>query len=128
MLKLVVATASNRSELMADVQIRSVVKSYGESQILKASTWTSRTASSSSSSGPRAVAKSTLLRSIAGLEEVNGGELRIGGRVVNDVPPAERNIAMVFPVLRALPAHEPVRQHGVRAQARQGPKAEIEAA
>jgi multiple sugar transport system ATP-binding protein len=46
--------------------------------------------------GPSGCGKSTLLRSIAGLEEITGGELAIGGRVVNDVPPAERGIAMVF--------------------------------
>ncbi|WP_163460161.1 ATP-binding cassette domain-containing protein, partial [Escherichia coli] len=46
--------------------------------------------------GPSGCGKSTLLRSIAGLEEITGGTLTIGGRVVNDVPPAERGIAMVF--------------------------------
>ncbi|WP_152970905.1 ATP-binding cassette domain-containing protein, partial [Rhizobium ecuadorense] len=39
---------------------------------------------------------STLLRMIAGLEDITSGELRIGGRVVNDVEPADRGIAMVF--------------------------------
>jgi multiple sugar transport system ATP-binding protein len=46
--------------------------------------------------GPSGCGKSTLLRTIAGLEDITGGELAIGGRVVNDVPPAERGIAMVF--------------------------------
>jgi multiple sugar transport system ATP-binding protein len=46
--------------------------------------------------GPSGCGKSTLLRVIAGLEDISAGELRIGGRVVNDVPPAERGIAMVF--------------------------------
>jgi multiple sugar transport system ATP-binding protein len=46
--------------------------------------------------GPSGCGKSTLLRMIAGLESVSGGELRIGGAVVNDLPPRERNIAMVF--------------------------------
>jgi multiple sugar transport system ATP-binding protein len=46
--------------------------------------------------GPSGCGKSTLLRTIAGLEDITGGELSIGGRVVNDVPPAERGIAMVF--------------------------------
>ena len=46
--------------------------------------------------GPSGCGKSTLLRTIAGLEDITEGELRIGGRVVNDVPPAERGIAMVF--------------------------------
>ncbi len=46
--------------------------------------------------GPSGCGKSTLLRMVAGLERVTGGEIRIGERVVNEVEPAERNIAMVF--------------------------------
>jgi multiple sugar transport system ATP-binding protein len=46
--------------------------------------------------GPSGCGKSTLLRMIAGLEEITSGEIRIGGRVVNDLEPRERDIAMVF--------------------------------
>ncbi len=46
--------------------------------------------------GPSGCGKSTVLRMIAGLEEISGGTLRIGDRVVNDVPPKDRDIAMVF--------------------------------
>ncbi|MEF7616489.1 sn-glycerol-3-phosphate import ATP-binding protein UgpC [Aquincola sp. MAHUQ-54] len=46
--------------------------------------------------GPSGCGKSTLLRMVAGLEEISGGEIAIGGRVVNDVEPAGRDIAMVF--------------------------------
>jgi sn-glycerol 3-phosphate transport system ATP-binding protein len=46
--------------------------------------------------GPSGCGKSTLLRMVAGLEEVSGGEIAIGGRVVNDTEPSERDIAMVF--------------------------------
>jgi len=46
--------------------------------------------------GPSGCGKSTLLRMVAGLEEVSGGEIAISGRVVNDVEPSERDIAMVF--------------------------------
>jgi len=46
--------------------------------------------------GPSGCGKSTLLRMVAGLEEISGGEIEIGGRVVNDLEPAERDIAMVF--------------------------------
>src|SRR5437660_6152927 len=46
--------------------------------------------------GPSGCGKSTLLRMIVGLEDVTAGEVRIGGRVVNDVPPRDRNLAMVF--------------------------------
>jgi sn-glycerol 3-phosphate transport system ATP-binding protein len=46
--------------------------------------------------GPSGCGKSTLLRMVAGLEEISGGEIEIGGRVVNALEPAERDIAMVF--------------------------------
>jgi sn-glycerol 3-phosphate transport system ATP-binding protein len=46
--------------------------------------------------GPSGCGKSTLLRMVAGLEEITGGEIAIGGRVVNQVEPAQRDIAMVF--------------------------------
>jgi sn-glycerol 3-phosphate transport system ATP-binding protein len=46
--------------------------------------------------GPSGCGKSTLLRMVAGLEEISGGEISIGNRVVNDLEPAERDIAMVF--------------------------------
>ena len=46
--------------------------------------------------GPSGCAKSTLLRMVAGLESISGGELNIGGRTVNDLPPKARGIAMVF--------------------------------
>jgi multiple sugar transport system ATP-binding protein len=46
--------------------------------------------------GPSGCAKSTTLRMIAGLEEISGGEVTIGNRVVNDLPPKDRQIAMVF--------------------------------
>src|SRR5690242_5942540 len=46
--------------------------------------------------GPSGCGKSTLLRMVAGLETITGGDIDIGGRVVNQVEPAERDIAMVF--------------------------------
>jgi len=46
--------------------------------------------------GPSGCGKSTLLRMIAGLEEISGGELRIGGELANAIPPAQRGLAMVF--------------------------------
>jgi len=56
--------------------------------------------------GPSGCGKSTTLRMIAGLEEISDGEIAVDGEVVNDVPPKDRDMAMVFPELRALPAHD----------------------
>ena len=46
--------------------------------------------------GPSGCGKTTTLRMVAGLEDISGGVIRIGERVVNDVPPKDRDIAMVF--------------------------------
>ncbi|WP_417669782.1 ABC transporter ATP-binding protein [Roseibium sp.] len=78
--------------------------------------------------GPSGCAKSTTLRMIAGLENITGGEVRIGNRVVNALPPAKRGIAMVFQNYALYP-HMKVRSNlsfGLRIQ--NVPKAEISAA
>ena len=81
---------------MADVQLSGVSKAYGDIKILHEIDLEIRDGEFMVFVGPSGCGKSTLLRTIAGLEEITGGELRIGGRLVNDVPPAERGIAMVF--------------------------------
>ena len=81
---------------MADVQLSGVAKAYGDVKILHGIDLEIRDGEFMVFVGPSGCGKSTLLRTIAGLEEITGGELRIGGRVVNEVPPAERGIAMVF--------------------------------
>ena len=81
---------------MADVQLSNVSKAYGEVRILHGINLEIRDGEFMVFVGPSGCGKSTLLRTIAGLEEITGGELRIGGRLVNEVPPAERGIAMVF--------------------------------
>src|SRR6476659_354354 len=81
---------------MADVQLSGVTKDFGEVRILHGIDLRIRDGEFMVFVGPSGCGKSTLLRVIAGLEEISAGELSIGGRVVNDVPPAERGIAMVF--------------------------------
>lgn len=56
--------------------------------------------------GPSGCGKSTTLRMIAGLEEITAGELYIDSTIVNDMEPKDRDIAMVFPKLCALSAHD----------------------
>jgi len=81
---------------VADVRLTGVEKAYGDIRILHGIDLEIRDGEFMVFVGPSGCGKSTLLRSIAGLEEITGGELTIGGRVVNDVPPSERGIAMVF--------------------------------
>jgi multiple sugar transport system ATP-binding protein len=81
---------------MADVSLSGVTKDFGEVRILHGIDLQIRDGEFMVFVGPSGCGKSTLLRVIAGLEDISAGELRIGGRVVNDVPPAERGIAMVF--------------------------------
>ena len=75
--------------------------------------------------GPSGCGKSTALRSIAGLEEITSGEISIGGRVVNDLPPKDRDIAMVFQNYALYP-HMTVEQNlAFGLQQRKTPKEEI---
>src|SRR3569832_2565452 len=81
---------------MASVNIRSVKKSFGETPILHGVDIEISDGSFTVLVGPSGCGKSTLLRMIAGLEHITGGEIRIADKVVNDMPPKERDIAMVF--------------------------------
>jgi len=81
---------------MASVTIQSVRKNFGETAVLHGVDIDIADGSFTVLVGPSGCGKSTLLRMIAGLEEISGGEIRIGTKRVNDVPPKERDIAMVF--------------------------------
>ncbi len=81
---------------MASVSIRSVKKNFGDVPILHGVDIEIQDGSFTVLVGPSGCGKSTLLRMIAGLEETSGGEIHIGARQVNDLPPKERDIAMVF--------------------------------
>ena len=81
---------------MASVTIESVKKSFGNVAILHGVDIDIADGSFTVLVGPSGCGKSTLLRMIAGLEQINGGEIRIGDRRVNDLQPKERDIAMVF--------------------------------
>ncbi len=81
---------------MASVEIRDARKSFGSVEVLHGINVEVPDKSFTVLVGPSGCGKSTLLRMIAGLEEITGGEISIGGRVVNGVPPKQRDIAMVF--------------------------------
>lgn len=76
--------------------------------------------------GPSGCGKSTLLRMVAGLEEITGGELRIGDRVVNGVDPADRDIAMVFQNYALYPHMTVSKNIGYGLKNRGTPKDEID--
>jgi multiple sugar transport system ATP-binding protein len=81
---------------MASVNLDKVQKSYGAVRVLHEVDLKIADGEFVVLVGPSGCGKSTLLRMIAGLEEVSGGEIRIGERLVNDVAPKDRDIAMVF--------------------------------
>jgi multiple sugar transport system ATP-binding protein len=81
---------------MATVSIRSVRKAFGSHEVLHGVNVEVADGEFVILVGPSGCGKSTLLRMIAGLENITRGDIAIGGRVVNNVPPKERDIAMVF--------------------------------
>ena len=70
--------------------------------------------------GPSGSGKSTALRMVAGLEDITSGTLRLGGEVVNEMSPKDRNVAMVFQNYALYPAHDGGREHRLRPEAAQG--------
>jgi multiple sugar transport system ATP-binding protein len=81
---------------MGALSIRNVIKRYGETTILKNISLEVVDGEFVILVGPSGCGKSTLLNMVAGLDTVTEGEIAIGGRVVNDLPPKDRDIAMVF--------------------------------
>jgi ABC-type sugar transport system ATPase subunit len=81
---------------VADVELRDVRKDFGSFTALEALDIAIEEGEFVALLGPSGCGKSTTLRMLAGLEFPSAGEIRIGGRVVNDVPPGKRDIAMVF--------------------------------
>ena len=81
---------------MAQVAIRNVSKAFGSVQVLHGIDVDIADGEFVALVGPSGCGKSTLLRMIAGLEAVTGGTIAIGDRIVNHLPPSERDIAMVF--------------------------------
>ncbi|MBD8553730.1 sn-glycerol-3-phosphate ABC transporter ATP-binding protein UgpC [Rhizobium sp. CFBP 8762] len=81
---------------MAPVTLRKLVKRYGALEVVHGIDLEVKDREFIALVGPSGCGKSTTLRMIAGLEDISGGEIEIGDRVVNDLPPRARNISMVF--------------------------------
>ena len=117
---------------MASIQLKDVVKRYGTgksaNQVIHGVNAQIADGEFVVIVGPSGCGKSTLLRMVAGLEEISGGEISIGGRVVNNLEPSERDIAMVFQNYALYP-HMTVRENlGFSLHIAKRPKAEIEKA
>ncbi len=81
---------------MTTVVLKNLVKAYGNTQVLHGIDLEIKSGEFVVLVGPSGCGKSTTLRMIAGLEEVTSGEIQIGGNLVNDLEPKDRDIAMVF--------------------------------
>src|SRR3979411_294155 len=87
---------TNGTCLMADVVLRNVIKRYGNYEAVRGISLEIPDTKFVALVGPSGCGKTTTLRMIAGLEDVSEGDICIGGRVINDVAPKNRDIAMVF--------------------------------
>ncbi|MGD9479399.1 ABC transporter ATP-binding protein [Shinella sp. G-2] len=111
---------------MAEVQIREARKSYGAVEVLRGVDVEVADGEFVALVGPSGCGKSTLLRMIAGLEGISGGEIRIGARVVNDIPPKQRDVAMVFQNYALYPHMTVARNMGFSLKLAGKPKEEID--
>jgi multiple sugar transport system ATP-binding protein len=111
---------------MASVAIRDVRKAFGAVQVIHGVDIAIDDGEFVVLVGPSGCGKSTLLRMIAGLENITGGEIRIGERVVNNVPPKERDIAMVFQNYALYPHMTVADNMSFSMRLRGAPKQEIE--
>ncbi|MCP4689554.1 MAG: ATP-binding cassette domain-containing protein, partial [Desulfobacterales bacterium] len=81
---------------MADVSLKDIYKSFGKTEVIHGISCDIEDGEFIVLLGPSGCGKSTVLRMIAGLEVITDGEISINGDVVNQLEPAERDIAMVF--------------------------------
>ena len=111
---------------MASVAIRDVRKAFGATTVIHGVDVDIRDGQFVVLVGPSGCGKSTLLRMIAGLENITSGEIYIGERVVNDVPPKERDVAMVFQNYALYPHMTVAANMAFSLKLRGAPQSEIE--
>ncbi|MEM7717673.1 MAG: sn-glycerol-3-phosphate ABC transporter ATP-binding protein UgpC [Pseudomonadota bacterium] len=111
---------------MADLILRDLVKTYDQTEVLHSIDLAVQDGEFVVFVGPSGCGKSTTLRMIAGLEEITSGSIEIGGRVVNNLEPKDRDIAMVFQNYAIYP-HMSVRKNiGFGLRSSKAPKADKE--
>src|SRR5262245_33053832 len=111
---------------MASVDVIDVRKAYGNQEVIHGVSIGISDGEFVILVGPSGCGKSTLLRMIAGLEPITSGDIRIGEKVVNDLPPKDRDIAMVFQSYALYPHKTVAENMGFALKMRHAPKAEIE--
>src|SRR3982751_4382772 len=110
---------------MGAVSIKDVRKNYGTVEVIHGVSVDIADGEFVILVGPSGCGKSTLLRMIAGLEQVSEGDIKIGGRVVNDVPPKLRDVAMVFQNYALYPHMTVADNMGFSLKLKKAPKSEI---
>jgi multiple sugar transport system ATP-binding protein len=111
---------------MAGLELRNVSKSYGAVSVIEGINLDVTDGEFVALVGPSGCGKSTILRMIAGLEDITGGDISIGGEIVNDLTPKERNIAMVFQSYALYPHMNVYRNMAFNLELAGKPKAEID--
>src|ERR1700760_209575 len=110
---------------MADVTLRKVIKRYDDVEAVRGIDLDIADHEFVVLVGPSGCGKSTTLRMIAGLEDITDGDIMIGGDVVNDVPPKDRDIAMVFQNYALYPHMTVAENMSFGLRLKKYPKAEI---
>jgi len=111
---------------MGSIEIRAARKFYGANQVLHDVDFAIMDGEFIALVGPSGCGKSTLLRMIAGLESISGGEIVIGGKVVNDLSPKDRDIAMVFQNYALYPSMTVAQNMGFALRMAKAPKSQID--
>jgi multiple sugar transport system ATP-binding protein len=111
---------------MASVDVVDVRKAYGAQEVIHGVSIGIPDGEFVTLVGPSGCGKSTLLRMIAGLEPITSGDIRIGERIVNDLPPKERDIAMVFQTYALYPHKTVAENMGFSLKLRHAARSEID--
>jgi len=111
---------------LAEIRLENVTKKFGENTAVDSVNLTARDTEFLVLVGPSGCGKTTTLRMIAGLEEVTEGEIYIGSRKINDVPPKDRDVAMVFQNYALYPHMNVYRNMAFGLTLRKLPRSEID--
>ena len=109
---------------MARIELTNISKSYGSVEVMRDINLAIDDGEFIVLVGPSGCGKSTLLRMIAGLEPISGGDFTVDGRRMNEVPPRDRDMAMVFQSYALYPHMDVARNMGFSLEIRKAPNEE----